>query len=62
MTRVLLMITLLSLSTGCANRAGWGFPWGQGTVDRQNSRAVIHDPFLSTTLVLKLSAVVRVGT
>jgi hypothetical protein len=44
MSRALLM-GLLIVSTGCASRAGWGFPWGQGTVDRQNSRAVIHDPY-----------------
>ena len=44
MSRVLMLVLLLSC-TGCANRAGWGFPWGQGTVDRQNSRAVVHDPF-----------------
>lgn len=44
MSRVL-MLGLVLLSSGCASRSGWGFPWGQGTVDRQNSRAVIHDPY-----------------
>lgn len=38
------LILLLSLA-GCANRQGWGFPSGQGTAARQNSRAVIHDPY-----------------
>lgn len=35
---------LLSLG-GCANRQGWGFASGQGTIDRQKSRAVVHDPY-----------------
>ena len=35
---------LLSLA-GCANRAGWGLGSGQGTVDRQKARAVVHDPY-----------------
>ena len=38
-------ICLLIACTGCADRSRWGFPWGQGTVDRQNSRAVVHDPY-----------------
>lgn len=45
MSRALMLGLLTILSTGCASRSGWGFPWGQGTVDRQNSRAVIHDPY-----------------
>jgi hypothetical protein len=40
-----LILTVLLLSSGCATRQGWGFPWGQGTVDRQKTRAVIHDPY-----------------
>jgi len=36
--------TLISLG-GCANRQGWGFASGQGTIDRQKSRAVVHDPY-----------------
>lgn len=31
---------------GCASgRPGWGFATGQGTTERQKSRAVIHDPY-----------------
>ncbi|MGN6544292.1 MAG: membrane or secreted protein [Aureliella sp.] len=46
MSRALMLGLLTVLSTGCASRSGgWGFPWGQGTIDRQNSRAVIHDPY-----------------
>ena len=30
---------------GCASRPGWGFSWGQGTIDRQKSRAAVHDPY-----------------
>ncbi|MBX3423284.1 MAG: hypothetical protein KF752_17130 [Pirellulaceae bacterium] len=41
-----LWMVVVLLSTGCANRPrAWGFPGGQGTIDRQKSRAVIHDPF-----------------
>ncbi len=40
-----LFLVLLVLSSGCASRSGWGFPWGQGTVDAQKSRAVVHDPY-----------------
>ncbi|HAC92532.1 MAG TPA: hypothetical protein DCF63_18165 [Planctomycetaceae bacterium] len=48
--RFWLLITCLCLVcqglTGCAHRpSGWGFPGGQGTIDRQKSRAVVHDPF-----------------
>lgn len=39
------LIVLIAVSSGCASRRGWGFPWGQGTVDRQESRAVVHDPY-----------------
>lgn len=35
---------LISLA-GCASRPGWGFSWGQGTRERQASRAAIHDPY-----------------
>lgn len=31
---------------GCSHRPrAWGFPGAQGTVDRQKSRATIHDPY-----------------
>ena len=36
---------LLMVLTGCANRPGWGLSWGQGTAERQKSRAVVHDPY-----------------
>lgn len=36
---------LLVFGSGCANRAGWGFASGQGTIERQKSRAVVHDPY-----------------
>ncbi len=29
---------------GCANYR-WGFPWGQGTAERQRARAVVSDPY-----------------
>ena len=44
MSRAFLLVLLLA-SGGCATRSGWGFPWGQGTVDRQKARAVVHDPY-----------------
>ncbi|GIW98410.1 MAG: hypothetical protein KatS3mg111_1743 [Pirellulaceae bacterium] len=40
-----LIISLAPLMVGCANRAGWGFWWGQGTIERQKARAAIHDPY-----------------
>ncbi len=43
--KLLLSCAALTLFAGCANRAGWGFASGQGTVDRQKSRAVVHDPY-----------------
>jgi hypothetical protein len=45
MSRILATLTIIVSLTGCANRAGWGFASGQGTSARQNSRAVIHDPY-----------------
>ena len=33
------------LFAGCANRQGWGFSSGQGTIDRQKSRAAAVDPY-----------------
>lgn len=44
MSRILTLLVLVSL-TGCGNRPGWGFSWGQGTVERQKARATIHDPY-----------------
>ncbi len=32
--------------TGCSHRPrAWGFPGAQGTIERQKSRATIHDPY-----------------
>ncbi len=50
MSRMLTAKLLLSCAAlitfgGCANRQGWGFASGQGTVERQKSRAVVHDPY-----------------
>ncbi len=45
MTRVLGCCLLLVMFAGCANRRSWGFPGGQGTVERQKARATIHDPY-----------------
>lgn len=44
---VLLLIAIaLSSAVGCAQRPrAWGFPGGQGTIDRQKARASVHDPF-----------------
>ena len=44
MSRAVLLV-LLVLSSGCANRPRWGLPTGEGTVDRQNARAAVHDPY-----------------
>lgn len=35
----------LVLMAGCANRQGWGFSSGQGTIERQKSRAAAVDPY-----------------
>lgn len=43
--KLILSCASLTIIAGCANRQGWGFGAGQGTVDRQNSRAVVVDPF-----------------
>jgi hypothetical protein len=45
MPRMLLGLMIVVSLSGCASRPGWGFPWGQGTTERQNARAVIHDPY-----------------
>lgn len=37
---------LLAAAGGCANRPhAWGFPGGQGTIERQKARATVHDPY-----------------
>ncbi len=37
---------MLTFITGCANRPhAWGFPGGQGTIERQKARAAVHDPY-----------------
>lgn len=41
----MLACALLVSCAGCAGRPGWGFSWGQGTIDRQKARAVVHDPY-----------------
>lgn len=42
----LLILLLFPLGAGCSQRPrAWGFPGAQGTIDRQKSRATIHDPF-----------------
>ena len=43
MPRQLLACCALLALTGCANRPGWGFGAGQGTTERQKSRAAVHD-------------------
>lgn len=35
----------MAMFAGCANRQGWGFGSGQGTIDRQKARAAVHDPY-----------------
>ncbi len=46
MSRMLTLSILLVGFAGCASRpGGWGMPWGQGSTERQKSRAVVHDPF-----------------
>ena len=35
----------MAMCAGCANRQGWGFGSGQGTIDRQKARAAVHDPY-----------------
>lgn len=37
---------LVLASAGCASRPGWGLRgMGQGTTERQKSRAAVHDPY-----------------
>src|SRR5690606_2023045 len=43
MTRMWACVLLVSM-VGCANRR-WGFPEGQGTIERQKARAAVHDPY-----------------
>jgi hypothetical protein len=45
MSRMLACCALLFGLAGCASRPGWGFPGGQGTIERQKARAVVHDPY-----------------
>ncbi len=45
MSRKLAGLMMVIALSGCASRPGWGFPWGQGTTDRQKARAVVHDPY-----------------
>ena len=40
-----LFCAALALFAGCANRQGWGFSSGQGTIERQKSRAAAVDPY-----------------
>jgi hypothetical protein len=41
-----LILLTLPAWTGCSHRPrAWGFPGAQGTIDRQKSRATIHDPY-----------------
>ena len=42
---LMLALALQLLGSGCANRPRWGLPTGQGTVQQQNTRAAVHDPF-----------------
>ncbi len=45
-TKLLLSCGVAIAIIGCANRPrGWGFSGQQGTIDRQKSRAVVHDPY-----------------
>lgn len=42
----LLFVLAVQATLGCSQRPrAWGFPGAQGTIDRQKSRATIHDPF-----------------
>lgn len=44
--KLLFACAALTSFAGCASRPrGWGLPGGQGTVERQKSRAVVHDPY-----------------
>ncbi len=45
MSRMWACALLLVSLAGCANRPGWGFAGGQGTIERQKARAVVHDPY-----------------
>ena len=41
-----LVLLVIPVGTGCSQRPrAWGFPGAQGTIDRQKSRATIHDPY-----------------
>lgn len=41
-----LLLACTALVGGCAQRPrAWGFPGGQGTIDRQKARASVHDPY-----------------
>lgn len=42
---LLLALALMTLAGGCARPRGWGFPGGEGTIDRQKARASVHDPY-----------------
>lgn len=42
----LLILMMSSMFFGCTHRPrAWGFPGAQGTIERQKSRATIHDPY-----------------
>ncbi len=44
--RFFLSCALAVVVAGCAGRPrGWGLSGQQGTIDRQKSRAVVHDPY-----------------
>ncbi len=42
-----MLLGLFSILSGCSSQRprAWGFPGGQGTVDRQKARASVHDPY-----------------
>lgn len=41
-----LLVLLTGFLAGCSQRPkAWGFPGAQGTIERQKSRATIHDPY-----------------
>ncbi len=46
LTRLTWVCLAVALTAGCTYRPrAWGFPGAQGTIDRQKSRATIHDPY-----------------
>lgn len=45
--KVLLIVLICSWAGGCRYRPNWGSP---GTIGEQRQRAVLHDPYPSTTL------------